>query len=157
MKRDEGEIARLNSTTEKIIGCAYTVSNALGCGFVEKVYENALAIEIKQRLGTQAPVPVECTVPRRHSRRVSTGHVSGEFGDCGTQGSERSGRCPCSTMHQLFEGVQSSHLSSSQFWRQTRANQTFPGTRNPTMTSSSLFICVHLCPSVVESSSYDTW
>jgi len=28
--------------TEKIIGGAYTVSNDLGAGFLEKVYENAL-------------------------------------------------------------------------------------------------------------------
>ncbi len=32
----------LDEITEKIIGCAYDVSNALGSGFVEKVYENAL-------------------------------------------------------------------------------------------------------------------
>ena len=32
----------VNEITEKIIGCAYTVSNTLGIGFVEKVYENAL-------------------------------------------------------------------------------------------------------------------
>jgi len=32
----------LNDITEKIIGCAYTVGNTLGCGFLEKVYENAL-------------------------------------------------------------------------------------------------------------------
>ena len=34
--------------TETIIGCAFKVSNTLGCGFLEKVYENALAIEIKK-------------------------------------------------------------------------------------------------------------
>jgi GxxExxY protein len=34
--------------TEKVIGCAYTVSNTLGCGFLEKVYENALAHEIRK-------------------------------------------------------------------------------------------------------------
>ena len=37
----------LNKLTEKIIGCAYTVSNTLGAGFLEKVYENALAHELK--------------------------------------------------------------------------------------------------------------
>lgn len=37
----------LTVLTEKIIGCAYTVSNTLGTGFLEKVYENALAIELK--------------------------------------------------------------------------------------------------------------
>jgi GxxExxY protein len=35
--------------TEQIIGCAYTVSNTLGCGFLEKVYENALVYELRER------------------------------------------------------------------------------------------------------------
>ena len=34
--------------TEKIIGCAFKVSNTLGCGYVEKVYENALAHELRK-------------------------------------------------------------------------------------------------------------
>ena len=34
--------------TEKIIGCAYNVSNTLGCGFLEKVYENSLAHELRK-------------------------------------------------------------------------------------------------------------
>jgi len=34
--------------TEKVIGCAFTVSNTLGCGFLEKVYENALAHELRK-------------------------------------------------------------------------------------------------------------
>ena len=38
----------LNEITEKIIGCAYTVSNSLGSGFLEKVYENALAHELRK-------------------------------------------------------------------------------------------------------------
>lgn len=37
-----------NEITEKIIGAAYKVSNTLGCGFLEKVYENALFIEIRK-------------------------------------------------------------------------------------------------------------
>ena len=32
--------------TRTIIGCAYKVHNALGAGFLEKVYENALRIEL---------------------------------------------------------------------------------------------------------------
>ena len=35
--------------TEKIIGAAYAVHNALGYGFVEKVYENALRIELEEK------------------------------------------------------------------------------------------------------------
>ena len=34
--------------TEKIIGCAYAVANTLGSGFLEKVYENALAHEVSK-------------------------------------------------------------------------------------------------------------
>ncbi|MCX2473338.1 GxxExxY protein [Pedobacter sp. MC2016-05] len=36
-----------NEITEKIIGFAYAVSNTLGSGFLEKVYENALYIEVR--------------------------------------------------------------------------------------------------------------
>jgi GxxExxY protein len=32
--------------TEQVIGCAYEVHNVLGCGFLEKVYENALLNEL---------------------------------------------------------------------------------------------------------------
>ena len=38
----------LNEVTEGIIGCAFTVANALGAGFLEKVYENALAHELRK-------------------------------------------------------------------------------------------------------------
>jgi GxxExxY protein len=38
----------LNQLTERIIGCAYQVSNVLGSGFLEKVYENALALELRK-------------------------------------------------------------------------------------------------------------
>lgn len=34
--------------TEKIIACVYTVYNKLGFGFLEKVYENALMIELRK-------------------------------------------------------------------------------------------------------------
>lgn len=39
---------QINKITETIIGCAYRVGNVLGCGFLEKVYENALAYEIRK-------------------------------------------------------------------------------------------------------------
>jgi len=38
----EGEL------TEKIIGAAFKVQNTLGAGFLEKVYENALSIELRK-------------------------------------------------------------------------------------------------------------
>ena len=33
--------------SSKVIGCAFAVSNSMGCGFLEKVYENALAVELQ--------------------------------------------------------------------------------------------------------------
>ncbi|HEY6119307.1 MAG TPA: GxxExxY protein [Pyrinomonadaceae bacterium] len=39
--------------THKIIGCAFKVHNTLGQGFLEKVYENALRIEL-EKLGIEA-------------------------------------------------------------------------------------------------------
>jgi GxxExxY protein len=47
--------------TETIIGCAYTVANTLGTGFLEKVYENALVHELTKhglRVEQQRPIPV---------------------------------------------------------------------------------------------------
>lgn len=40
---------RLNELSEKIIGAAFEVSNVLGAGFLEKVYENALNVELNLR------------------------------------------------------------------------------------------------------------
>lgn len=55
---DERAISKL---TEKIIGCCYSVHNVLGAGFLEKVYENALAIELRDQgipVRQQSPIPV---------------------------------------------------------------------------------------------------
>ncbi len=45
MNADERRLL-LDQITERMIGCAHLVSNGLGCGFLEKVYENALAVEL---------------------------------------------------------------------------------------------------------------
>ena len=42
------DLTHLDPLTEKIIGCAFKVSNTLGPGFLEKVYENALAHELRK-------------------------------------------------------------------------------------------------------------
>jgi GxxExxY protein len=39
---------RLDELTERIIGCAYRVANGLGCGFLEKCYENAMVYELRK-------------------------------------------------------------------------------------------------------------
>ena len=46
MNADVTQVA-LNATTSKIIECAYRVSNTLGAGFLEKVYDNAMAVELR--------------------------------------------------------------------------------------------------------------
>src|SRR5688500_7694199 len=50
-----------NDLTHKIIECAYKVHNVLGSGFLEKIYENALLIEL-EKLGLivkqQEPIKV---------------------------------------------------------------------------------------------------
>ena len=38
----------LQPVTGRIIGCAFRVANGLGHGFIEKVYENALAHEMRK-------------------------------------------------------------------------------------------------------------
>lgn len=56
MNEEKGKI------TEMIIGRAFKVSNFLGCCFLEKVYENALVVELKSSeisCEQQKPIPVK--------------------------------------------------------------------------------------------------
>ena len=38
----------MDAISNRVIGCALTVANTLGSGFLEKVYENALALELRR-------------------------------------------------------------------------------------------------------------
>ncbi len=50
----------LNELSEKIIAAAFEISNVLGVGFLEKVYENALIIELNKRgIKTQQQAPLK--------------------------------------------------------------------------------------------------
>jgi GxxExxY protein len=50
----------VNEITEMIIGCVYKVSNTLGGGFAEKVYENATTIEVgKSGLRARQQYPIK--------------------------------------------------------------------------------------------------
>ncbi len=45
--------------TERIIGCAFAVHSKLGAGFLEKVYENAMLLELgKNGLTVQQQIPI---------------------------------------------------------------------------------------------------
>ena len=51
----------IDKLTETVIGCAYRVHNELGAGFLEKVYENALRVELADSglaVKQQHPIPV---------------------------------------------------------------------------------------------------
>jgi GxxExxY protein len=39
---------KINEVTEKIIGCAFRVGSKLGCGILERCYENAMVYESRK-------------------------------------------------------------------------------------------------------------
>jgi GxxExxY protein len=55
---ESDERASLEALVETVIGAAYEVSNVLGAGFLEKIYERALIEELGLRVKAQAPFPV---------------------------------------------------------------------------------------------------
>lgn len=68
---DASQRQEMNEITQKIIGCAYDVNNTLGVGFVEKVYENALAHLIRKS---------SLIVVQQHPIRVNFDNIAiGEF------------------------------------------------------------------------------
>ncbi|HVI70415.1 MAG TPA: GxxExxY protein [Pyrinomonadaceae bacterium] len=49
----------LDETTDRVIACCFRVHNGLGSGFLEKVYENSLMMELaKAGLSAQQQVPI---------------------------------------------------------------------------------------------------
>ena len=59
MNTDKEQIDHL---TGIIIGCSHRVSNEMGIGFLEKVYENAMMVELTQaglKVRQQAPIVVK--------------------------------------------------------------------------------------------------
>ena len=49
----------LDETTDRVIACCFRVHNRLGSGFLEKVYENSLMMELaKAGLSAQQQVPI---------------------------------------------------------------------------------------------------
>ena len=48
MHAEHADSVRLNELSGRVIGCAFTALNTLGAGFLEKVYENALALQLRE-------------------------------------------------------------------------------------------------------------
>ncbi|MEM9415709.1 MAG: GxxExxY protein [Planctomycetota bacterium] len=70
-RRSSSALLPINDLTELVIGCAFRVSTGLGPGFLEKVYENALALELR-RSGLQVEQQYPVSV-------LYTGEVVGEY------------------------------------------------------------------------------
>lgn len=67
----EETVAIQDPLTERVIACAFKVQNTLGCGFLEKVYENAMVHECRK---------ASLAVANQHSIRVHyDGIVVGEY------------------------------------------------------------------------------
>ena len=55
------DLNQLNKLTDRVINCFFMVYNTLGYGFLEKVYERALLIELKKiglKVESQKPIKV---------------------------------------------------------------------------------------------------
>ena len=69
MHAEHADQGRLNDLSGRVIGCAFTVLNTLGAGFLEKVYENALVYELR---AAGLTVVQKCSV-RVHYKDVVVG------------------------------------------------------------------------------------
>ena len=77
MYADDGIFAELS---ERVIGCSFAVANALGVGFLEKVYENSFSIELRAR-GIEVDQQVGMTV---RYRGASVGQYTADLVVAGT-------------------------------------------------------------------------
>ena len=135
--------AGTNEVSERVIGRALRMVNALGAGFLEKVYENALAHELRK-----AGLAV---VQQRGIVVRYDGVVVGEYavdllvgeGDGGIEGGSGADRGACSAMHQLPQGDRFAGLPAVQF-RQAASGNPAIQARNLKRHDASVCICVHL-------------
>jgi GxxExxY protein len=80
MDTNEHESEKADAVIESIIGAAYEVSNVLGSGFLEKVYERALTRELRLR-GLKVEPQVGYPI---HYKGLSVGEYVADLlvGDC---------------------------------------------------------------------------
>jgi len=134
---------RLDEITDKVIGCAFVVSNILGAGFVEKVYENALAHELRS---------AGLSVAQQYAIAVSyKGIIVGEYVADLLVASEvvvelKAVRAlddiHAAQMHELPESDWAAGLSAVQFWQTSRRSETYRS-RILTVHRTSVFIGVY--------------
>ena len=113
--------------TGLIIGCCYRVANELGNGFLEKVYERALAHELRKakvKVVQQQGIEVfydgvnvgdyEADLIVSLDFGGRTAFPEGRPGHCGGEGRHDPGRCPHRPMSQLHEGYAAGDLPPGQ-------------------------------------------
>jgi GxxExxY protein len=104
MHAEHADIDRLNDLSGRVIGCAFTVLNTLGVGFLEKVYENALAYEL--RAAGFAVVP-RCSVRVYYNDVVVGEYFADRFVDgvllVEVKTVKALGRCASDAVHQLSQ------------------------------------------------------
>jgi GxxExxY protein len=67
----------INSVTYKINGAIFEVNRNLGAGFMEKVYENALMIELSESgLKSEKQSPIKNELPRSRAARYQNEFLS---------------------------------------------------------------------------------
>jgi hypothetical protein len=74
MQMDKGDAPLLAPVTERTVGGDFRVANALGHGFVEKVYENAPCLTMPKLLVGGGQVPVPADQPRSAQSRNPSNH-----------------------------------------------------------------------------------
>ncbi|HUB12027.1 MAG TPA: GxxExxY protein [Acetobacteraceae bacterium] len=102
-----------DAVSERIIACAFTVANTLGSGFLEKVYKNALTLELRAggfAVEQQRPIGVT------YKGVLVGGHFAGRGRnpDRTEDGAGARWRASCA-MHQLPAGHWETALSADQF------------------------------------------
>ncbi|MDR3537014.1 MAG: GxxExxY protein [Acetobacteraceae bacterium] len=70
MHAEHADSDRLNDLSGRLIGCAFTVLNTLGAGFLEKVHENALR-HLRVRRASACTCVEFCLLLQRHRHAMS--------------------------------------------------------------------------------------
>ena len=107
MKTDHTAVGE-TALTESIIGAAFEVSNTLGCGYLERVYENALALELRYR-GHRVEQQRETPVYYRNELVGADTECNGENGSDGRDAERPDDSRPFARTSRRFDRLRRPH------------------------------------------------
>ncbi|WP_306591834.1 GxxExxY protein [Geothrix sp. 21YS21S-4] len=148
MNTDQARAARVDHDplTEAVIGCVFKVANALGSGFLEKVYENALAFELERAgLVHQQQVPISV----HYEDRVVGTYIA----DLVVEGCLLLELKACRALEEIHTAQCLNYLKATRLSTCLLINFGLPKpqikrlSRRPCFRCSSAFISVHRCSS----------